>query len=643
MSRKGWSQRSGQWRVQWTNTDSPHQATFKVDCENGGLTDSTADEWGYWLDDQLERRFGKSWPTKLTANSLNFSQNGLSDKGVQRLVEYLKERRIAVQTLKLFKNSIRDEGAYAIGQLLSFGSPDPLHEVHLSHNLVTEKGVCSILELIHRSKRYPYPTDLGKRDNCGHTPVWLRVEHNLIKWEVCEERMKQLNISWCTAENRDGWQSRSGKGSNSEAAPMICMHHSYANQKDKAGLQAWDTPAASGGKLLLAALHGDGAARQHLGLEQSASGSAQSTSGASRLPAGTESAGARPSAGSGSAPLSGFLPSTLQPEQAGGGADSDGLETDEPCPFYIFLDAQAAQSMLFDEKRLFTFRSILRLCQKGLMPSVDTEEIEADVEKERVIIAITQSVYDSMDAQTQERLGLMYMSDGGFKDMGVIEVIDTEMHEKLERINVTQERRASRELQLRRENMMLLDFSMLWQEQLKVSDLRVLVLSLDRSLCDFSLDLAKERGSRRDKLPAVMMLEEFEACLDADVVCGRGLRDAMQQPVSSTSLRQRGPLARPETEVAFTASLVRRIVLYREKVPSAPPPTEELAALRSCLQEVQSIFTLLRSHVERPVLGPQATGFQVQQQVESRDDCLRTIDKFVPRIQEVLGRSHGHN
>mmetsp|Transcript_19682 Transcript_19682/g.45924 ORF Transcript_19682/g.45924 Transcript_19682/m.45924 type:complete len:651 (-) Transcript_19682:64-2016(-) len=650
MSRKGWNNsRSGAWRVQWTSSEAnTAQATFKVDCENGGLTDDSADEWGYWLDDQLERRFGQDWPQRLTANSLNFSQNSLSDKGVSQLVKYLRDRRIAVQTLKLFKNSIGDHGAIAIGNLLAH-SPEPLHEVHLSHNSVTEKGVCSILELICSSRRYPYPSDSNaKTDSRGHTPVWLRVEHNFINWPIIEERLEQLKITWCVAESRDGWSSRNS-GAKLDAAPMICMHHSFKNQKEKAPAPPEDG-GKLGGKLLLSLLHGgDGAAQsQHQSpppVEKSTKNGSTATSlqpSSSRWAQSSQGSEPWAKQPQESAPPAYTSTSPATQEQAYGGSaavargSSPDSRAEEPAPFYIFLDAQVAKTMLVEEKRLFSFKSILRWCQKGLLPCVTTEDVEDAIEQERVLVCLTQAVYDTMELSTQRRLSEMYMCEGGFKECGLIEVIDSEMHDKLERATQAQERKA-RELQVDTDSAMLLDFAMLWQEQLKVAEQRVLVLTTKSSLSDFYHELVKDKDVRRNHLPVVMLLEEFEACIDADIVCGRGLRQAAEQPLNSSN--RTGPLMRPVSGVACTASLVRRIILYQQKLPQRPLPMEETARLRACLEEVPSMLTLLLSYIDRPILGADAPQIQVQQQLHSQAECRRMVEKFGNRIQEALGKS----
>eukprot|EP00913_Durusdinium_trenchii_P023780 g22334.t1 len=184
--------------------------------------------------------------------------------------------------MKLFRNNITDGGAWAVGQFMAHSSQDgdtwmgdvddkrrmislavkqllhlsclefialflfrcsptqlligvslisnclteAVHEVHLSHNSITERGACGLLEQIAWSRKYPYDATAGGRDGRGLSPIWLRLEHNCIDWRVINHRLQRPDLTWCTAESRDGWLM-------SDQAPTICLHGSYRNQHDK--------------------------------------------------------------------------------------------------------------------------------------------------------------------------------------------------------------------------------------------------------------------------------------------------------------------------------------------------------------------------------------------------------------------------
>merc|ERR1719215_987754 len=154
------------------------------------------EEWGPWVDAQIEKRFGSlaDCPA-LTVSTLNLARNNLGDEGIKTVVEYLILREIHVNMFKLFKNNIGDVGAQAIGHLLA-KSRDPVHEVHLSHNHVTDVGVCAMFEAVAKSGRYPFHGDKCKKDTSGATtsPVWLRLENNCIHWAVIESQLEQQQV-----------------------------------------------------------------------------------------------------------------------------------------------------------------------------------------------------------------------------------------------------------------------------------------------------------------------------------------------------------------------------------------------------------------------------------------------------------------
>mmetsp|Transcript_95843 Transcript_95843/g.310637 ORF Transcript_95843/g.310637 Transcript_95843/m.310637 type:complete len:180 (+) Transcript_95843:84-623(+) len=125
--RRKWGASASNWRLHWVEKEG---GVFKVEQEGDGLTDAAMEEWGAWMDSQIERRFGSDENTpELTASTLNFSRNELGDDGVRSVVEYLRQRKIAVQMVKFFKNNIGDVGAWAIGQLLAVAR-EPVHEAH---------------------------------------------------------------------------------------------------------------------------------------------------------------------------------------------------------------------------------------------------------------------------------------------------------------------------------------------------------------------------------------------------------------------------------------------------------------------------------------------------------------------------------
>ncbi|CAE7468040.1 unnamed protein product [Symbiodinium sp. CCMP2592] len=248
------------WSIKWSDTH-----IFKAEQEGDSISPSCVEDWCRTLDSQLEERFGPTVPAKLSAASLNFSRCSLDDTALTKLLTYLYSRDITVQILKLFRNNITDSGAWAVGQFMAHSS-QAVHEVHLSHNSISEEGAAALLELIVWSRKYPYAAEnTGRRDARGFSPIWLRLEHNCIDWRLIDHRLHRPDLTWTTAESRDNWPPMG------DTSPTICLHASFRNQYDShehgwdedgnwaPGYAAASATADDGGSLLLAALKGDGA------------------------------------------------------------------------------------------------------------------------------------------------------------------------------------------------------------------------------------------------------------------------------------------------------------------------------------------------------------------------------------------------
>lgn len=209
------------WRLQWVGDDA---LAFEVQQEDCGLTDESMQDWGDWMDAQLERRFGaEDWPP-LIASSLDFSKNALGDEAVHHIVEYLRHRGISPELLKFGENKIGDRGAASIGRLLAT-TREPVHEVHLAHNRITELGVRAILEAIAESGSYPFGVEAEGQGRSGESrkmPVWMQLEFNSIQWSVLEYDLDP-QVRWSTGDSNSDWPSKG-------APPMVCLHSSFKSQ-----------------------------------------------------------------------------------------------------------------------------------------------------------------------------------------------------------------------------------------------------------------------------------------------------------------------------------------------------------------------------------------------------------------------------
>mmetsp|Transcript_42003 Transcript_42003/g.90215 ORF Transcript_42003/g.90215 Transcript_42003/m.90215 type:complete len:576 (+) Transcript_42003:318-2045(+) len=422
-------------RLQWVDKES---GVFKVEQENDGLTDAHMEEWGTWMDSQIERQFRNSDHPPLTAHTLNFSRNEFGDEGVRAVVEYLRRREIGVQMVKFFKNKIGDGGAWAIGQLLAH-SREPVHEVHLSHNRITEKGACSIFEAIARSHRYPFSMDRsGRRGVNGYTPVWLRMEYNCIEWGTIEHRFDQQQIRWCVAESRDGWGPKA-------SSPMVCMHSSYKNQKSDENSHAPASP-----------LHED------------------YEDNASRSP--------RESAGMDNVPMYVFLDATALRRFA--------------------TPRDRAKERLFTFQGLLNLciGGHMKIAPINDPPHAKGRAEEAErvifVVTDSVLDELA-SISEYSQSERQQVEWLRSSQDSYLTKChkyGILEVLETRCHQELVRVGKYEYRAA--ELGISRLALQNLDFACLWESQISIPG-RVLVVTADEAMCTLTSEMGRDSADLR--------------------------------------------------------------------------------------------------------------------------------------------------
>ena len=117
---------------------------------------------------------------------IDFSNNEIGARGCQFIAEFALECE-GLEVLKLFKNQLGDEGAFALAPVLEVLSclwlanlrlprsecfPRKVHalkEIHLSHNDIGAAGATSLLTAVQRTLA----------DRTG-SPLFLRLEHNAI-------------------------------------------------------------------------------------------------------------------------------------------------------------------------------------------------------------------------------------------------------------------------------------------------------------------------------------------------------------------------------------------------------------------------------------------------------------------------------
>jgi hypothetical protein len=595
--RRKWAQPTGQpqgtwWHIQWVDS-----TTFKVECENYNLTDQGMEEWGHFMDKEMEKRFGDKRPQSLTASTLNFSRNDLGNAGIKQVVTYLTKRNIGVQMLKLFKNNIEDEGAYAIGQLIAH-SHEPVHEVHLSHNRISETGACSVLESIARSRRYPYHGSTGRRDSRGLTPVWLRFEHNCVNWSAIEHRLDQSKVRWCVAESRDGWSPK-------DQAPMLCMHTSYRNQdtyrvreKDLKALPEWTASVEN------------------------------QTDSLEAISAATMAHKRSREVGNGQDLLAAL-------QQGGSNVASEQVSE---VPMYVFLDASAVRRMLSKEDTLFSFRGLVNLCQQGHMTCLPQQGGgDAPQEHERIIFVVTDSVLEELqdfaDRHPGERKRIEWLRKAQDSYLqvchswGILEVLETKLHTQLMKLDPKNEQMAQG-MHISKRAVKTFDFACLWESQIE-SEGRVFFVTADEALHRFGCAVGSEctsAGANGTRPLIVLHTDDLDKRLSSDHVhgCWR---------LAECAKNSKGPVKFCGT--VLSASLLAQVVDLSSRVRELSGHGDasahaEVEDLRRELREALELVGAARHH-----LGGRAVWGEETEVAR----CLERMDEAQKRWNILLSQS----
>ncbi|CAE7716365.1 unnamed protein product, partial [Symbiodinium microadriaticum] len=174
----------------WKDPKNPGNGCLYCTSDNAGglgrkVTDGEAIRKFTELKDQMPQfraHLELQPPVPLYLARLSLANHELGDRAVRQLVEALLSGTTLVEVLELYKNRLGDASAQALAVLLE-NSPKPgVHGFHLSHNYFTPLGVGLLLASATRSNFYPaWRKWRGRSFLC---PLWLRVEQQLVKWDV---------------------------------------------------------------------------------------------------------------------------------------------------------------------------------------------------------------------------------------------------------------------------------------------------------------------------------------------------------------------------------------------------------------------------------------------------------------------------
>eukprot|EP00930_Biecheleria_cincta_P057166 TRINITY_DN43139_c0_g1_i1.p1 TRINITY_DN43139_c0_g1~~TRINITY_DN43139_c0_g1_i1.p1 ORF type:complete len:625 (-),score=101.72 TRINITY_DN43139_c0_g1_i1:283-2157(-) len=132
---------------------------------------------------------------ELSFESVDFSMNALTAKGLQRVVDICR-RCNKLRILKLYKNQLGDDAALVLSTV--FKHCPSLQEIHASHNGFTAEGAETIIRAAERHRPE------------SSMPLWLRLEQNHIAnpGEVFLHLLEHCKLSICARKDRDACTNR---------------------------------------------------------------------------------------------------------------------------------------------------------------------------------------------------------------------------------------------------------------------------------------------------------------------------------------------------------------------------------------------------------------------------------------------------
>jgi len=209
-------------------------AQLRVLMARQRLLDQDIAVWCRWFQNYLEQyTFGKD--ESIVASIVDFSENYLTDAGVQLLLETLRARGIIVEVLKLHHNHIQSGDSIAD---LVLGCSGSLRELHLSHNELSTEAAAQIILAVASTTdsqgEFCYPHSEGD----VVAPLWLRLDLNRLDHLQLQESIRPTlekigRADWALCDARGvGCKPRCCEWHQHDPPPMHVKH--LAHQRGKA-------------------------------------------------------------------------------------------------------------------------------------------------------------------------------------------------------------------------------------------------------------------------------------------------------------------------------------------------------------------------------------------------------------------------
>jgi len=105
---------------------------------------------------------------------VDLSDNAIGPEGLDKLFQVLRDHRVPCVVMKAYRNVLHDSIVDTLVEYL-YTQPEafPMHGIHISHNVISDKGALRLIRAAALCGHYPRYT--------SRLPLWLRLEANDIQ------------------------------------------------------------------------------------------------------------------------------------------------------------------------------------------------------------------------------------------------------------------------------------------------------------------------------------------------------------------------------------------------------------------------------------------------------------------------------
>lgn len=333
----------------------------------------------------------------------------------------------------------------------------------------------------------------------------------------------------------------------------------------------------------------------------------------------------------------------------------------EEVPMYIFLDATAVRRMMHWDS-LFTFKGLLNLCHQGHMkctPPEGRSDLVPAEENERIIFLVTHMVLEELgemgeaNASDRENIEWLRNSPDSYLQKclswGVMEILETNLHTQLMRLTAKHEHRAQ-QMKLSHRAVKLVDFACLWESQIEAKG-RVLFVTANESVQRFAIEAAEPDSNGRKV--RVLRWDDLDRRFSADHThggarltemsirtrnnrfCGYVLSAQLMTTVLDATETQNASSSRDKVPAAQNRLTDRASGRWAKNRNDTAETVSEVDALRQELREAMVIVASARQLLTAK--GGGHKGWSRGQDFEA-SKCIGKMDAAQQRWQALLAR-----